>query len=1485
MSDLVSIASGAVSVYQRALGVVSNNIANVGSVGYSRQEANLIEGAPRQQATTYLGTGVVMTGVRRLYDEFIENSLRDATTELGTQTPLLNYANRVVNIMGSEDVGLLSAFDQFFDAARQLSSDPSSLILRSQFVSKAEGLASRFQTLEGQLQLVEQESREAIATNVNKLNNLSSQLAQINTQLLKTKYLERQPPALLDQRDQVLREMAELAKIRVSESSSGVVTVRIGSSNTAGVLVENEVSRPVSTVFSNAQAGKIDLVINRGVSNAEIVSGFTGGAIAGLMGFRSQLLEPVVNELNDLAKVVIREVNAIHREGIDLQGRNGQDVFSVDPQFTVTPAVGETQAVVAASLKTVDDFSANSLQLSYQANSGQVNNLSLSGEFRVGDQIVVTLNGLSKALVLSGAVSVTETLSAGTVLELPQVQQQLRNFLEGGQRLSPEELADYYRTGQASLEGAFGRQLAVEPGVDAGLIVTSPVLGAYNLSFRLVNGVSTARVDNLETRGQWTVTDTVTGRSATGVGSAEINGIKINFSGSPRDGEILFLNIGNNAAAGIRLAIEDPNRIAAAARFRVIENQFNPSGAGARLFETPQDYAQDRSLWLDRVVSDDGRTVLDNNSLVDQAIRFDRIRPTPISIIPAGYADTSLYLGDLNGEPIDLQVFTRDGRHLLGRQLADLRIAQAEQSLGRELTREERQSLIDQAGEEFMTQARLAGVSFEPGASYSTQYLNAADELSYRGMELFYGVKASVQEVPRLNEDHVFGSIERIPAEILSGRIGIQTAVPGEAIYQEGALTLNGQPLGALRLEQVNSVPTLFTEFTDREGRLIRRQVSVENLPAPDPGNPGAFRIKAEHLQAWMHSQPAWGRGEQQTLSFSGIGSDGTLSLVLPGITAGGADKTLNLTIAAGATPSEVAQQVANAIGNDADFASFKGRHVQAFDDGQVLIEFALTETARGPIQVSSADSGISSRLTRDPASQGSLGVGEQQVLRFGPATAAGSIRVGDVDVAVAQGDSSLQVANKVAQALRTRTENYAGLERLGYDAQGIGLDVGADGSLTVRFAAALGNVTNLGFSSAVGTPGTDTGVFMNLTTRDFRGLEIALQLDVDRVVNPNGSVSVFTDSDEQPFQSLRFRQTLLGQGEEQTLSFSNAIGNGEIEIGGVRVAVLAETPAKDIAQAVKRALEREYGSSSLTGSQREFILNLDGTLTVRSSPGAGNVRDLTLSNLGTAGVTMTSVTREFVPDGERADSQVRIGLGSAGFTTNLASLGFRTGVYVSGTVKEDLLVFSSLTHVPNPDDLTQRPDLGASFRLGATYRPGSLDAVAALRAEPFEVVFTSNSRYQIVDRNTGSVVADRQYDPQLGIGYRGTTLFLNRPPLAGDRFAVDGNVDGIGNNANMIRIAELQNARIVGGAESRTLSDAYGQTVTNIGNLAFQSSIAQKALEVVKDQAVQARDKVSGVSLDEEAADLIRFQQAYQASAKVMQTASTLFDAIIGIR
>ena len=81
------------------------------------------------------------------------------------------------------------------------------------------------------------------------------------------------------------------------------------------------------------------------------------------------------------------------------------------------------------------------------------------------------------------------------------------------------------------------------------------------------------------------------------------------------------------------------------------------------------------------------------------------------------------------------------------------------------------------------------------------------------------------------------------------------------------------------------------------------------------------------------------------------------------------------------------------------------------------------------------------------------------------------------------------------------------------------------------------------------------------------------------------------------------------------------------------------------------------------------------------------------------------------------------------------------------------------------------------------------------------------------------------------------------------------------------------------------TIAESWHGHINEIGNLGSQARIAQEALKVVNDQAVEARDRVSGVSLDEEAADLIRFQQAYQASARIIQTANTLFEAVMQVR
>jgi flagellar hook-associated protein FlgK len=98
-----------------------------------------------------------------------------------------------------------------------------------------------------------------------------------------------------------------------------------------------------------------------------------------------------------------------------------------------------------------------------------------------------------------------------------------------------------------------------------------------------------------------------------------------------------------------------------------------------------------------------------------------------------------------------------------------------------------------------------------------------------------------------------------------------------------------------------------------------------------------------------------------------------------------------------------------------------------------------------------------------------------------------------------------------------------------------------------------------------------------------------------------------------------------------------------------------------------------------------------------------------------------------------------------------------------------------------------------------------------------------------------------------------------------------------------MLRIVALQDEPLLDGG--RTLSEAYISLVGSVGSKAALAVMSREAMQVVYDQAVESKDQISGVSLDEEAADLIRFQQAYQASAQIIQVASKLFDSILNVR
>jgi len=154
-------------------------------------------------------------------------------------------------------------------------------------------------------------------------------------------------------------------------------------------------------------------------------------------------------------------------------------------------------------------------------------------------------------------------------------------------------------------------------------------------------------------------------------------------------------------------------------------------------------------------------------------------------------------------------------------------------------------------------------------------------------------------------------------------------------------------------------------------------------------------------------------------------------------------------------------------------------------------------------------------------------------------------------------------------------------------------------------------------------------------------------------------------------------------------------------------------------------------------------------------------------------------------------------------------------------------------------------------------------------------ITFTSPTTYQI--NGSGSYT----FTPGQPITANGWSLNLTGAPQAGDTFNVAANTNGVGDNTNALAMANIADLGVLDGGNS-TLTDAYAQLVGTVGTSTQQAQNGLTAQTALLNQSIATQQNVSGVNLDEEAANLVRYQQSYQAAAQVISVASTLFDSVL---
>ncbi len=138
-------------------------------------------------------------------------------------------------------------------------------------------------------------------------------------------------------------------------------------------------------------------------------------------------------------------------------------------------------------------------------------------------------------------------------------------------------------------------------------------------------------------------------------------------------------------------------------------------------------------------------------------------------------------------------------------------------------------------------------------------------------------------------------------------------------------------------------------------------------------------------------------------------------------------------------------------------------------------------------------------------------------------------------------------------------------------------------------------------------------------------------------------------------------------------------------------------------------------------------------------------------------------------------------------------------------------------------------------------------------------------------------------YTPGATIAFGGITFAIAGAPANGDTFKVSANSNGVGDNRNALLLGKLQTIGTLDGGTTN-FQGAYSQLVSTVGNKAHELQATSSAAASLLEQSVASQQSESGVNLDEEAANLLRYQQAYQAAGKLIQTASTLFGVLLSL-
>ncbi|MFW6059104.1 MAG: flagellar hook-associated protein FlgK [Phycisphaeraceae bacterium] len=293
-----------------ALDTVGNNLANVATPGYHRQDVSLSPANSRRiQQGVFVGQGTRLEAITRQINEALEGRLRSAIADESGSAQRQELLQQLESI-GNEfsDSGLSTQLGQFFDTWSELANNPQDSGQRSLVVREGQRLASFIQNLRGQMVTLRSQTDRSAEQAAERVNDLLDQVETLNGKVTLEGGGQGGAGGVMDQRDQVLSELSEYLDISTVSHDNGSVDVFVGSTP----IVLNGKSRGVELDTQQEDGENVQKLV---VADDKTPLNATAGKLGAMVDFRQNDLEEAIATLDTFAHQLAWQVNRVHSEG------------------------------------------------------------------------------------------------------------------------------------------------------------------------------------------------------------------------------------------------------------------------------------------------------------------------------------------------------------------------------------------------------------------------------------------------------------------------------------------------------------------------------------------------------------------------------------------------------------------------------------------------------------------------------------------------------------------------------------------------------------------------------------------------------------------------------------------------------------------------------------------------------------------------------------------------------------------------------------------------------------------------------------------------------------------------------------------------------------------------------------------------------------------------------------------------------------------